>query len=225
MPCLELPQQGLYVITRDSPDRRDSLSSEVAAAIRGGAAVIQYRAKQPRDAAGEAVALLALCRQASIPLMINDDVELACAIGADGVHLGREDGALSAARDRLGPEAIIGVSCYDSVAYALQAVAEGADYVAFGRFFPSRTKPGAPCARLETLREARQRLAVPIVAIGGITIRNAPALLAAGAGLLAVVEGVFSGGDPESAAREFRSLWPSHGRGDRDQSQFSAPPV
>lgn len=205
---LNFPRRGLYVITRDPPVGRAGLPDEVAAAIRGGAAVVQYRTKQAGDAFGEATALLALCRRAHIPLIINDDVELARALGAEGVHLGREDGALSAARQRLGPGAIIGVSCYDSVDRATQAAAEGADYVAFGRFFPSHTKPGAPCARLETLREARQRIAVPIVAIGGITVGNASHLLAAGADLLAVIDGVFGGDDPESAAREFRKLWP-----------------
>ena len=195
------------MITRDRPQRA-GLIAEVAAAIRGGAAVVQYRAKQPQDPVGEAAALLALCRAAGIPLIINDDVELALAIGADGVHLGREDGAVSAARARLGPCAILGVSCYDSVERAAEAVAEGADYVAFGRFFPSLTKPGAPCAHLETLTLARRRLTVPVVAIGGITLENARPLLAAGADLLAVVDGVFGGGDPEAAARSFRKLWP-----------------
>lgn len=202
------PSRGLYVITRAGYPDPHHLTEAVAAALRGGAAVVQYRAKQPTDPLGEAAALLAICRQSGVPLIVNDDVELGAAIGADGVHLGREDGALAAARRRLGPGAIIGVSCYDSVERAVQAVAEGADYVAFGRFFPSATKPLAPCAALATLAEARRRIRVPIVAIGGITTANGGALIAAGADLLAVVEGIFGGDDPESAAREFRKLWP-----------------
>lgn len=202
------PSRGLYVITRAGYPGPQHLTEAVAAAIRGGASVVQYRAKQPAYPLGEAAALLAVCRQSGVPLIINDDVELAAAIGADGVHLGREDGALGVARQRLGPGGIIGVSCYDSVERAVGAVAEGADYVAFGRFFPSATKPFAPCSALATLAEARRRVRAPIVAIGGITRANAGALLAAGADLLAVVEGVFGSDDPEAAARGFRDLWP-----------------
>ena len=202
------PVQGLYVITRETEDSLDDWLAGVAAAIRGGAAVVQYRAKAPRDPVGEAAALLDLCRSAAIPLIINDDVELAAMIGADGVHLGREDGSLAAARKRLGADAIIGMSCYDSLERALDATAASADYVAFGRFFPSATKPQAPRARLETLQAARDKLTIPLVAIGGITADNGQPLVEAGADLLAVIEGVFSAeGGPESAARRFRRLW------------------
>ena len=202
------PVRGLYVITREHADSRDALLTEVAAAIRGGAAVVQYRAKSPRDPVGEASALLNLCRSASIPLIVNDNVDLAAIIGADGVHLGKEDGSLAAARERLGANAIIGVSCYDSLPRAREAAEAGADYVAFGRFFPSATKPQAPCAQLDTLRAARDVLSIPIVAIGGITTGNGQSLLDAGADLLAVIEGVFSAEDgPESVARQFRRLW------------------
>ena len=202
------PVRGLYVITREHADSRDAVLTEVAAAIRGGATVVQYRAKTPRDPVGEASALLDLCRSAAIPLIVNDDVNLAALIGADGVHLGKEDGSLATARERLGADAIIGVSCYDSLERALDAAEAGADYVAFGRFFPSATKPNAPCAQLDTLRAARDALPIPIVAIGGITTGNGQSLLDAGADLLAVIEGVFSAeGGPESAARQFRRLW------------------
>ena len=186
----------------------DDWLAEVAAAVRGGAAVVQYRAKSPRDPMGEASAMLDLCQSASIPLIINDNVELAAMIGADGVHLGREDASLAAARKRLGANAIIGMSCYDSLEQALDAAAAGANYVAFGRFFPSATKPGAPRAHLETLRIARGKLTIPLVAIGGITADNAQPLLEAGADLLAVIEGVFSAeGGAELAACRFRRLW------------------
>ena len=209
MSAQTFPRQGLYVITRESPGPLQALLDEVAAAIRGGAGVVQYRAKQPLDPLAEASALLAICRQARIPFIVNDDIELAAAIGADGVHLGRDDGSIRDARHRLGQGACIGVSCYDDVERAVRAEQEGADYVAFGRFYPSRTKPNAPCARLSTLYQARQRLSVPIVAIGGITAENAVPLLEAGADWLAVIDGVFGGGDPERAARAFRDLWPA----------------
>ena len=203
----EFPDSGLYVITRDSVGQRSSLIDEVASAIRGGAVVVQYRAKQPRNRLAEAAALLALCREASVPLIINDDIQLAAAIGADGVHLGRHDASVEFARQRLGSGAILGVSCYDDLELAITGVDKGADYVAFGRFFPSLTKPDAPCARIQTLSGAKARLNVPIVAIGGITSANGGSLLAAGADFLAVIEGVFGADKPECAAREFRALW------------------
>jgi thiamine-phosphate pyrophosphorylase len=203
MSRLPFPTRGLYAITREGYPDAAALAEAVAAAIRGGAAVAQYRAKSAADPLAEAERLLAVCRAGGVPLIINDDVELAGRIGADGVHLGKDDPNLEKARRILGPDAIIGVSCYDSVERAVQAEAAGAGYVAFGRFFPSRTKPGAPCARLETLAGAKRRLSVPIVAIGGITPENGGPLLEAGAGLLAVIDGVFGAGDPERAARRF----------------------
>ncbi|BBL74323.1 thiamine phosphate synthase [Methylomagnum ishizawai] len=203
MPTQSLPRQGLYAITHDGPQDIDALCRAVAAALRGGAVLVQYRAKSAPDPVAAAERLLALCRAAGVPLIVNDSVDLAAQIGADGVHLGRDDASPQEARRRLGDGAIIGVSCYDSVALALAAEAAGADYAAFGRFFPSRTKPLAPLARLDTLAEARRRLRIPLAAIGGITPDNAAPLLEAGAGLLAVVEGVFGGDDPETAARRF----------------------
>lgn len=201
------PTRGLYVITRDPPEGRSSLIDEVQAAIRGGAAVVQYRAKQGRASIEEARALLNLCRQAFVPLIVNDDASLAQAIGADGVHLGQDDAGLEAVRARMGSSAIIGVSCYDNVERAVKASRQGASYVAFGRFFPSATKPLAPCAQLETLRRARLKTRVPIVAIGGITVENAAPLIAAGADLLAVVEGVFGALEPTQVAGQFQRLW------------------
>ena len=204
---VSFPPRGLYAITREGYPDVTALVEAVAAAIRGGAVIIQYRAKNARDRAGEACALLGHCRNAGVPFIVNDDVELAVQIGADGVHLGRTDVALTEARTRLGEAAIIGVSCYDSVELAVKAERQGASYVAFGRFFPSQTKPNAPCACLDTLMEAKRRVSVPVVAIGGITAGNGEALLSAGADLLAVIEGVFGGADPESAAGEFRSVF------------------
>lgn len=203
---VRLPRGGLYAITCADAAGAEALAEAVAAAVRGGVALVQYRAKAAADEA-EARAVLAACRAGGVPLIVNDDVELALRIGADGVHLGRDDAAPAEARRRLGREALLGVSCYDSVELALRAEDAGADYVAFGRFFPSKTKPGAPLARLETLGLARQRTRLPIAAIGGITPDNGALLLAAGADLLAVVDGVFGAGDPEAAARRFLPLF------------------
>ena len=139
-------------------------------------------------------------------LIINDDVALAATCNADGVHIGRHDGGLREARARLGAEAIIGVSCYNQFELARQAVEAGADYVAFGRFFPSRTKPDAVPASLDLLHQARQELDIPVVAIGGITAATAAPLLEAGADMLAVVEGLFTQPDIRAAARQFREL-------------------
>jgi len=169
--------------------------------------VVQYRRKPGSDREREADALLRICRNYNVPLLVNDDVGLACRIGADGVHLGKDDCSLTEARTRLGPAAIIGVSCYDSVEAALAAAQEGANYVAFGRFFPSRTKPQAPLAHVETLTEARRLLSLPIAAIGGITPENGARLLEAGADLLAVIDAVFGKPDPEEAANAFRTLF------------------
>jgi thiamine-phosphate pyrophosphorylase len=140
-------------------------------------------------------------------LLVNDDVELAAAVEADGVHLGRDDPAIERARARLGKSALIGVSCYNQLARALDAETRGADYVAFGSFFPSPTKPGAVRASLDLLQEARARLRVPIVAIGGITPENGASLIAAGADLLAVIDGVFNRTDIRAAAARYTQLF------------------
>ena len=135
--------------------------------------------------------LVKICHRHNVPLIINDDIELAARVDADGVHIGREDGAIAQARKRLGADAIIGVSCYNFVERAIEAQAQGATYVAFGRFFPSTSKPLAAPAKIETLIQAKQLLKIPIVAIGGIMPENGAQLLAAGADLLAVIGGLF----------------------------------
>lgn len=203
---MTMPQRGLYAITQTDHKTAERIIDDVAAAIRGGAVLVQYRDKNPTDAPALARALLAVCQQSQVPLLINDDVELARAIGADGVHLGKDDGDITAARERLGAHAIIGVSCYDSVARAVSAQAQGADYVAFGRFFSSTTKPLAAPAQIATLTLAKTVITVPIVAIGGILPDNGGALLAAGADLLAVVGGVFDH-PPEAAAAAYQVLF------------------
>ena len=203
---MRFPSRGLYAITQTGHKSPDSIIAEVAAAIRGGAVVVQYRDKNPADALYLARELVAVCHRHDVPLLVNDDVELAALAGADGVHLGREDGRIAKARKRLGSEAIIGGSCYNSVELALEAQAQGATYVAFGRFFPSSSKPLAAPAELETLRKAKRALTVPIVAIGGILPDNGAQLLAAGADLLAVIGGIFDR-QPEQSAQAYQALF------------------
>jgi len=203
---IKFPASGLYAITQTDNKAGDAIINEVAAAIKGGAAVVQYRDKNPLDAPFLARELVKICHRHSVPLLINDDIELAALVGADGVHLGREDGAVAQARKQLGNDAIIGVSCYDFVEQAVLAQAQGATYAAFGRFFPSSSKPLAAPARIETLRQAKLELTIPIVAIGGILPDNGAQLLAAGADLLAVIGGLFDH-QPEQSARAYQALF------------------
>jgi len=200
---------GLYAITDSSLTPGSDLANQVARAIAGGASIIQYRDKQ--SAANkryqQAGALSVLCRQHDIPLIINDDVELAAAVGAAGVHLGKTDATLSQARNRLGAKAIIGVSCYNELDRATAAAKSGANYVAFGRFFPSRSKPVAVMAEPALLQQARKLIELPIVAIGGITPDNGGPLIAAGADLLAVIHGVFGQADIQTAAAGYNLLF------------------
>lgn len=203
---MKFPRSGLYAITRTENKSADTVIDEVAAAIKGGAVIVQYRDKNPVDAPLLASELVKVCHRYHVPLLINDDIELAARVGADGVHLGKEDGAIRQARALLGDEAIIGISCYNFVDQAIAAQAHGATYVAFGRFFPSSSKPLATPARIETLRQAKQVLTIPIVAIGGILPDNGAALLAAGADLLAVIGGVFDD-QPEQSARAYQVLF------------------
>jgi thiamine-phosphate pyrophosphorylase len=201
--------RGLYAITDNQLIPPGELTRRVSLAVAGGAVAIQYRDKGSATAADidEVISMATLCRQRGIPLIVNDDVELAAAIGAAGVHLGQHDASLQAARARLGTEAIIGISCYNDLELARQAVEAGADYVAFGRFYPSRSKPGAVLAEPVLLTRASSELARPGVAIGGITPANGQTLLAAGASLLAAIHGVFGQPDIEAAARRYSSLF------------------
>jgi thiamine-phosphate pyrophosphorylase len=168
--------------------------------------VVQCRDKNPMDAVMLAKALVKTCHEHNVPLIINDDIELAVASGADGVHLGKDDGHITAAKTRLGATAIIGVSCYNSIDRALAAQDQGASYVAFGRFFPSTSKPLAAPAELGTLQAAKVQINIPIVAIGGILPENGGQLVSAGADLLAVIGGLYSH-DPESSARAYQTLF------------------
>jgi len=200
-----LPSHGLYAIT-DGP--HPDLLAACEAALRGGAAVLQYRDKTVDHARrrSEASALVALCARFGAPLIINDDVELAAAVDAAGVHLGEDDGDIAAARARLGAHAVIGVSCYDSRARARDLAVAGADYLAFGAFFPSPTKPLARRATPDLLIASRA-LHKPLVAIGGITPDNATPLIKAGADFVAAITGVFGIADPEAAARRYATLF------------------
>ena len=203
---MKFPLRGLYAITQTKNKTTDIIINEVIAAIKGGAVVVQFRDKEPLDAIYLADHLVKVCHEYKVPLLINDDIELAIKVGADGVHIGREDGAISEARDRLGADAIIGVSCYNFVEQAFDAQEQGATYVAFGRFFPSSSKPLAAPAELDTLRKAKFLLDIPIVAIGGILPENGGPLLTAGADLLAVIGGLFET-QPEQSARAYQALF------------------
>ncbi|MFZ2170494.1 MAG: thiamine phosphate synthase [Methylococcaceae bacterium] len=203
---MRFPTHGLYAITQTDNKSGDTIINEVIAAIRGGAVLVQYRDKNPADALFLARELVKICHQRDVPLIINDDIELAALTGADGVHIGKEDGAITQARKHLGDDAIIGVSCYDFVELALDAQGQGASYVAFGRFFPSSSKPLAAPAQLETLHKAKHLLNIPIVAIGGILPENGAQLLAAGADILAVIGGLFDS-KPEQSAQAYMALF------------------
>lgn len=201
--------RGLYVLTDARLGHGEQLASAVGRALDGGAGVVQFRDKSEdrRQRLADAEILAALCQSRGALLIINDDVELALAVGAQGVHVGREDAPLRQARARLGERALIGVSCYDDLQRAHAAANEGASYVAFGSFYSSTVKPDAVRASPALLREARASLSVPIAAIGGITPANGAALVASGADMLAVITGVFGADDIRAAAAEYARLF------------------
>lgn len=215
---------GLYAVTPDGlPEAR--LLDQVGQALAAGVRLLQYRAKAPgNDEAGAGAAharaatagtIAAACRAAGALLIVNDDPALATSVGAHGVHLGRDDGTIAEARKHVG-SALVGVSCYDSLERALQAEADGADYVAFGAMFPSRVKPSAVRASHELLGQARTRLRIPVVAIGGIDLDNAAGVLGAGADSLAVISAVFAASDIGAAVRRFNELIENETRGRAD---------
>jgi len=194
------PLRGLYLITPAEPDTARLLAR--VADVLDQAVLLQYRNKRadPALQRAQAAALAPLCRRAGVRLIVNDDAALAAEVGADGVHLGEADGELDAARRLLGADAVIGVSCYDSLARARAAADAGASYIAFGAFFPSTTKPNARHATFDLLLDSAA-LRLPRVAIGGITPDNARSVIEAGADLIAVIGGVFDAPDPAAAAR------------------------
>jgi len=200
--------RGLYAVTPDEADTA-MLCEKVAAALRGGINALQYRNKSAPASLRltQGRVLLELCQSHGVPLIVNDHVDLAQTIGADGVHLGGEDGAAREARAALGPSSILGISCYDQLGFARIAEEAGADYVAFGSFFPSSIKPDAVRPPLSLLTEARTTLTVPVVAIGGITLDNAAALITHGAAGIAVISALFAAPDIERTAQAFSRLF------------------
>jgi len=199
---------GLYAITPDEPDTA-ALLGKVRRALQGGARVLQYRNKSADSdlQLQQARALRLLTREFGATFIVNDDARLAAQVAADGVHLGSEDGDIAAARGLLGAARTIGVSCYNRAPLAFEAARQGADYVAFGAFFASAVKPGAVQAEMSMLQAAQRELNVPIVAIGGITLQNGAALIAAGADALAVISALWNAPDIEQAARNFSTLF------------------
>jgi len=206
---LTMPAHGLYAITDSRLIPEGRMVARVSLAIDGGAVLVQYREKRLswNDRLREAAALVELCHRRGVPVLINDDIELAASSGAAGVHLGRDDAPVAEARQHLGPAAIIGVSCYNRLDHARAAAGMGASYLAFGRFFPSSSKPEAVAAPPQLLARARREIRLPIVAIGGITPQNGAELVRAGADLLAVIHGVFGQPDIVAAAQGYAALF------------------
>jgi thiamine-phosphate pyrophosphorylase len=205
--------RGIYAITDSSLTPGGTLLTAAAQALEGGISLLQYRDKSSdhHRRLAQASALQALCAEFNVPLVINDDIQLCLAAGATGVHLGQSDSSISAAREILGPDAIIGITCHADIQLAEKAEQAGASYVAFGRFFPSLTKPTAPPAELDILTRAREKLSLPIAAIGGINADNASQAIAAGADLLAVINYLFASQDIASRAKQLDALYQQAG--------------
>lgn len=194
--------KGLYAITESNSE---NLVEKVRLALQAGVKILQYRNKtaNPVQQKEEAMVLAMLCKPYGACFIVNDDVHLAQVVGAEGVHLGKEDASFKAAREILGQKTVIGVSCYQDIALAQVAEKRGASYVAFGSFYSSPTKPNAPKASLNVLREAKQKLSLPICCIGGITLKNAPPLIDAGADMVAVISSLFSAQDIQYTTQRF----------------------
>ena len=203
--------KGLYAITPDLEDTA-KLHTLVEASLQGGASLIQYRNKTASNQLRKAqvMDLLSLCRSHQVPLIINDHFDLCMETDADGLHVGSDDyaaGELARLKVALGEQKILGVSCYNRLELAQQAAAQGADYVAFGSCFDSGTKPAAVRAPLELFSQARETLDIPAVAIGGITLANAPQAMKAGAAAIAVINALFSANDITGTARQFSKIF------------------
>jgi len=199
--------QGLYGITDGSTGKE--LLQKVTQAIHGGLNMLQYRSKSNdyQQRLDDALHLRELCCTYHIPFIVNDDITLARLLYADGVHIGQHDVSIKEARAALGNDAIIGVSCYNQIELALHAQAQGANYIAFGAFFNSPTKPLAPTASMHTLRQAKQRIHIPICSIGGITLDNAAQLIDNGSDMVAVISSLFSAPDIDATAQQFSRLF------------------
>jgi thiamine-phosphate pyrophosphorylase len=200
--------RGLYIVTPDWDDT-GKLHDVTEMALRGGAALVQYRHKTA-DAAlrrQQAESLLALCRRYRRPFIVNDYVELCLALDADGVHVGGTDAAVAQVRAALGPDKVVGASCYGDLQLARDAHRAGASYVAFGGFYASRVKKYPVTTPLDIVTRSKAEVALPSVVIGGMTRQNAAPLVAAGADMVAVISSVYLAPDPEQAAREFAALF------------------
>ena len=200
--------KGLYAVTPDESDT-DVLLAKVEAALQGGVSILQYRNKKANHKllTQQARAILPLCQQYQVPLIINDSVKLCLTLNADGVHIGADDGNLSEIRARLGPNKILGASCYNRFDLALSAQQAGANYVAFGACFASSTKPNAPVASLDLFKLAKAQLHIPTVAIGGITLENSLQAIEAGASAIAVINAIFNTPDIKSQTIKFSQLF------------------
>lgn len=200
--------KGLYAITPNEANT-DRLLTNVECALQAGIALLQYRDKisTPEEKLNRANALHKLCVQYATPLIINDNPELANQCNAEGVHLGQGDTLIKDAREILGKKAIIGITCHHDLSLALIAQQQGADYVAFGRFFNSSTKPGTPLADTYLLQQATSQLSIPITAIGGLTLENSKSIIKAGANNIAVVEGIFSKTNIKDTCNSFSGLF------------------
>jgi len=201
--------KGLYAITETEHLSFEKMLHKTEEILRAGAKLLQYRNKQADENSRltEARQLVDLCKQFNVPLIINDDITLAIKINADGIHLGKSDSSIAVARERLGNKAMIGVSCYNDLDRANNAVNEGADYIAFGAFFPSPTKPDAVHAKPEIIGRAKQQFDLPVVAIGGITPENGQPLIDAGADMLAVISGLYASETPFNTTIKYVNLF------------------
>ena len=199
---------GLYAITPDMADT-DCLLQKVEAALQGGINMLQYRNKTANHKlqTQQARAILPLCHQYNVPLIINDSVKLCLTLDADGVHLGADDGNLAEVRSRIGKDKILGASCYNRFDLALSAQQAGASYVAFGACFASLTKPNAPLAALDLFTRAKTELNITTIAIGGITLENAPQVIKTGANAIAVINAIFGADDVKATCTQFAMLF------------------
>ena len=200
--------RGLYAIADTATCDDEVLLEKVRLVLAGGCRVLQYRDKSSdkKKRLAQAGELRLLCNKAGAVFIINDDAELAMQVNADGVHCGRDDATVSEIRTRY-PSLMIGASCYNSLQRAEQAIINGADYLAFGRFYPSSTKPEATPANIGILHQAKRRFDHPVVAIGGIVAENAGILISSGASAVAVISGVFSTADPYLSSQEISAMF------------------
>ncbi|WP_343587351.1 thiamine phosphate synthase [Herbaspirillum sp.] len=200
--------RGLYIVTPDWDDTAQLLAA-TELALQNGTALVQYRHKtaSPQRRREQAEALLALCRQYKVPLVINDHVDLCMEIDADGIHVGGTDSSIAEVRRAVGPDKIVGASCYGTLELAHAAYKDGASYVAFGGFYPSRVKKYDFRTAPEIIAQSKREIPLPVVVIGGITLENAPPLVAQGADMVAVISSVYLVPQGERKTRQLADLY------------------